>query len=155
MYHWPIFGPLGPPWVPPKGRFMSKTSLFKAPNSLEHGFLAPEMVTRWPKLVQNTRMGYSGPNLDNLGHLMTISGAKRPYSGLFGGWKRLVLLIKRPFGGPQGGPKGPKMCQWYIPCKHWPLEPLCGVWNQIWCHTGLPEGKKELFGGPADPSWPP
>ena len=81
---WPIFGPLGPPWVPPKGRFMSKTSRFQAPYSLEYGVLAPEMVVRWPKLIQNTSIEYSGSNLVNLGHLMTILGAKRPYSGLFG-----------------------------------------------------------------------
>ena len=53
-----------PPWEPPKGRFMSKTSRFQAPNSLEYGLLAPEMVIRWPKL---TKFGpeypywYSGP----------------------------------------------------------------------------------------------
>ena len=78
-----------------------------------------------------------------------------PYLGLFGAWKRLVLLMKRPVGGSQVGPKGPKMGQWYIPCKHWPFDPLCGVWNQIWCHTRLPEGTKEPVGGIGDPSWPP
>ena len=36
----------------------------------------------WLKLVPNTSMEYSGPNLVNLGHVMTISETKRPYSGL-------------------------------------------------------------------------
>ena len=100
-----------PPWEPPKGRFMSKTSRFQAPNSLEYGLLAPEMVIRWPKL---SKFCPKYPILvfwTNLGHLVTISGAKKPCSRLFGALKRLVLLMKRPFGGTQGGPKGPKMGQ--------------------------------------------
>ena len=43
-------------WARRKGHFMSKTSLFEAPNSPESGLLAPETVIRWPKLAQNTRM---------------------------------------------------------------------------------------------------
>ena len=90
---------------------MSKTSRFQPPNSPEYGLLAPEMVIRWPKL---SKFGPEYPILvfwTNLGHLVTISGAKKPCSRLFGALKRLVLLMKRPFGGTQGGPKGPKMCQ--------------------------------------------
>ena len=149
MYHWPIFGPLVPLWVPPKGRFMSKTSLFKAPNSLEHGFFAPEMVTRWPKLVQNTRMGYFGQNLDNLGHLMTISGAKRPYlgaeSGLFCSWNS-------PLGAPRGG--GARVQKW-VSDSYLVNIGHCSHYVVFGTKFGLPEVKKELFGGPADPSWHP
>ena len=46
------FGTFEPPWEPPKGHFMSKTSRFQASNSLECGLLAPEMVIRWPKLTK-------------------------------------------------------------------------------------------------------
>ena len=155
MYRWPIFGPLGPPWEPPKGRFMSKTSRFQAQNSPEYGLLAPKMVIIWPKLTKFDPEYSILVLWINLGHLTTISGAKTPYSRLYGAWKRLVLLMKRPFGGTQGGPKGPKMGQRYISCKHWSFEPSCGVWNQIWCTTRLQEVKKEIFGGPADTSWPP
>ena len=31
------------------------------------------------------------------------------------------------------------------------VEPVCGVWNQIWCHTRLPEGQQALCWGKQTP----
>jgi len=135
------FGTFEPPLGAPKGPFHEQNKQLS-------------MVIRWPKL---TKFGpeypywYSGP----IWAWWSFKGPKchiwdylEPENGLFCSWKG-------PLGAPRGGPKGPKMGQWYIPCKHWPFDPLCGVWNQIWCHTRLPEGTKEPVGGIGDPSWPP
>ena len=41
------------------------------------------------------------------------------------------------------------------PNKPWLVEPKCGVWNQIWCFTRLPEEQNVSYaigyGGQADP----
>ena len=96
-------------------------------------------------------MEYPGPNSANLGHLMTISGAIRPDSGLFWASKWLVCSRNGPLRASKGDPKGPKIGHWYLLCKHWPVGPLCGVWNQIWCSTRLPEGQKSAPKGSSRP----
>ena len=104
----PFLDPCPPPLGAPKGLFHEQNKPLSAP---KYGLLAPEMVIRWPKL---SKFCPKYPILvfwTNLGHLVTISGAKKPCSRLFGALKRLVLLMKRPFGGTQRGAKGPKMGQ--------------------------------------------
>ena len=61
------------------------------------------------------------------------------------------------FWEPPGGPRGPATGQCCIPSKAKLVEPICGVWNQIWCRTRLPEGQKNPTGvkqTPPDPLEP-
>ena len=95
------------------------------------------------------------------GAFWTKSGHFKPYDELFIGQKVQLGTVgdlkttwfaqNRPFRSHQGGPKGPKMGQWCLPWKHWPIGPLCGVWNPIWCHTRHPDGQKLRCRGQADP----
>ena len=50
------------------------------------------------------------------------------------------------FWEPLGGPRDPATGQCCIPSKAKLVEPICGVLNQIWCHTSLPEGQKSTTG---------
>ena len=61
--------------------------------------------------------------------------------------KGLYLLKKWPFESSKKGPEGPEMGQLCLPSDSWPVGPLCGVWNQIWCRARLPEGLKESYRG--------
>ena len=58
------------------------------------------------------------------------------------------------FWEPLRGPRGPETGQWCIPSKPWLVEPICGVWNQIWCRTRLPEGQKSHIGVKQTPLTP-
>ena len=81
-----------------------------------------------------------------------------PVNGIFGVSrvpKRVDLLKKWPSESLQKGPKSPEMGQWCLPSEYWPVWPLCGVWNQIWCRTRLPEGLNVSYRGKSDSPEPP
>ena len=98
------------------------------------------------------------------GAFWTKSGHFGPSDDVFRGQKARCVTVwglktawfapKWPFWSPQGGPKGPKGGQWWLPCKYLKVGPFCGVWNQIWWRTRLLEGQKVSYRGQVDPPWP-
>ena len=89
------------------------------------------------------------------GAFWTKSGHFWPSDDVFRGQKVRFVTVwglktawfapKWPFWSPQGGPKGPKGGQWWLPCKYLKVGPFCGVWNQIWWRTRLLEGQKVSY----------
>ena len=157
-HHWPPFGPFGPSWRLPKGLLGANQAVLRPQTVTNLAFWPLKTSSdgpKWPDLVQNAPYRWS-PQVQCI--LEPIYGLLRPSSVTWG----LYSLIYWPFGSPQGGPKGPKRGQWCLLCKHWTVGPLCGVWNQIWCRTRLPEGLKVPCSGQSDPllttldsPWPP
>ena len=95
-----------------------------------------------------TKFGQFGPSDDH------FRGQKAIFRIILG-LKTACLLMKWPFGSPKGVPKGPRIGQSYLRCKPWPVRPLCGVWNQIWCRIRLADGQKVPYRNQADPPEPP
>ena len=131
------------PLVAPKGPALGESSCFEVLNSTMLGLLAYEKFIVWPKV---TRFG------PECSVMVVTTGTIQfgPDTWIFGFQKGFTCSCNGLLGAPRGGPKGPKMGQWCLNWKHWPIGPLCVVWNPIWCRTRHPEGQKLICWGQTD-----
>ena len=61
-HHWPIYGPLGPPWWLPKGPFWANQAILRSrtvPNWAFWPMKSLSFCPKWPDLVQNAPSGWS------------------------------------------------------------------------------------------------
>ena len=106
MYHWPILGPLGPLWGPPKGHYESK----------KISFWNPERFKKCMYRVQNAFYPWWPPRWSILDRIGSVWAIQWPFQGRKGhNWDYLGPKIAcfAHVNGPLGAfREGPKVQKW-------------------------------------------
>ena len=94
-HHWPISGPLGPPWWLPDGPFWANRTVLRSRTAPSWAFWPMKTSSyglKWPDLVQNAPSGWSPQEQYILDPLNVFLG--------------LSKVPKRAFNGHLGAPRG-------------------------------------------------